>query len=67
MGDYRKAIETYYRVSYYGGQGSTAWITNADYQRARCHEALDERASAIGIYERIVRREGRDSPFGSAA
>ena len=67
MGEYRKAIETYYRVSYYGGQGSTAWITNADYQRAHCHEALDERASAIGIYERIVRREGSESPFGSAA
>ena len=42
-------------------------VTNADYQRARCHEALEETASAISIYQRIVQREGGDSPFGAAA
>ena len=67
LGDYRKAIETYYRISYYGAESSTGWITSADFQRAQCHEALQETASALSIYQRIMNREGRKSPFGASA
>ena len=64
MGEYRKAIEAYYRVSFHGAGGSSQWITSADYKRAQCHESLGEYATAITVYQRIVQREGSDSPFG---
>ena len=64
MGEYRKAIEAYYKVSYHGAEGFSQWITSADFQRARCHESLGEYATAITVYERIVRREGGQSPQG---
>jgi len=67
LGEYRKAIETYYRVSYYGAGGSVGWITSADFQRAQCHESLKETASALSIYQRILQREGGESPFGASA
>lgn len=67
MGEYRKAIEAYYKVSYHGAEGFSQWITSADFQRARCHESLGEYATAITIYERIERREGGQSPQGEMA
>ena len=67
MGEYRKAIEAYYKVSYHGSAGLSMWITSADFQRARCHESLGEHATAMTIYERIERREGGQSPQGQLA
>ena len=67
MGEYRKAIEAYYKVSYHGSAGLSMWITSADFQRARCHESLGEHATAMTIYERIARREGGQSPQGQLA
>ena len=67
MGEYRKAIEAYYKVSYHGAEGLSMWITSADFQRARCHESLGEHATAMTIYERIARREGGQSPQGALA
>ena len=67
MGEYRKAIQAYYKVSYHGSEGLSMWITSADFQRARCHESLGEDATAMTIYERIARREGGQSPQGQEA
>ena len=67
MGEYRKAIQAYYKVSYHGAEGLSMWITSADFQRARCHESLGEHATAMTIYERIARREGGQSPQGALA
>ena len=67
MGEYRKAIQAYYKVSYHGAAGLSMWITSADFQRARCHESLGEHATAMTIYERIARREGGQSPQGQLA
>ena len=67
MGEYRKAIQAYYKVSYHGAEGLSMWITSADFQRARCHESLGEHATAMTIYERIARREGGQSPQGQLA
>ena len=67
MGEYRKAIQAYYKVSYHGSAGLSMWITAADFQRARCHESLGEHATAMTIYERITRREGGQSPQGQLA
>jgi len=67
MGDYRKAIERYYGVSYHGSGASSQWITSADFQRALCHEELAETAQAGSIYERIIRRDGSGSEFGRLA
>jgi tetratricopeptide (TPR) repeat protein len=67
MGEYRKAIEAYYRVGFYGADGASQWITSADYKRALCHESLSEYATAIAVYERIVQREGSSSPQGALA
>jgi TolA-binding protein len=67
MGEYRKAIEAYYRVSYHGADGFSQWITSADYRRAQCHESLKEYATAVTVYQRIVQREGSDSPQGRLA
>ena len=67
LGEYRKAIEAYYKVSYHGAEGFSQWITSADFQRARCHESLGEYATAITVYERIERREGGQSPQGEMA
>jgi len=67
MGEYRKAIQAYYKVSYHGSQGLSMWITSADFQRAHCHESLGEHATAVTIYERITRREGGQSPQGRLA
>jgi len=67
MGEYRKAIQAYYKVSYHGAEGLSMWITSADFQRARCHESLGEDATAMTIYERIARREGGQSPQGQLA
>ncbi|NKB67911.1 MAG: tetratricopeptide repeat protein [Candidatus Latescibacteria bacterium] len=66
MGEYRKAIEAYYRVSFHG-EGFSAWITSADYKRAQCYEALGELPTAISVYERIVQREGGNSDFAAYA
>lgn len=67
MGQYRTAIEKYYRVGYYGADADARWITSADYQRAQCHEQLGEYNSAKSIYERIIQREGSGSEFGKIA
>ena len=67
MGEYRRAIEAYYRVSFHGAEGHSQWITSADYRRAQCHEALGEYNTAIAVYNRIVQREGGDSPQGRLA
>ena len=67
MGEYRKAIQAYYKVSYHGSEGLSMWITSADFQRARCHESLGEDSTAMTIYERIARREGGQSPQGQEA
>lgn len=67
MGEYRKAIEAYYKVSYHGAGGFSQWITSADFQRAKCHESMGEFATAIAVYERIVQREGGGTPQGEMA
>jgi tetratricopeptide (TPR) repeat protein len=67
MGKYRKAISTYYKVSYFGADASANLIVTADYLRARCHEILQEIDTAIGVYERIIQREGGNSSYGAAA
>ena len=67
LGEYRKAIEAYYKVSYHGANGSSQWITSADFQRAKCHESLSEYTTAIVIYDRIIQREGGNSPQGEMA
>lgn len=67
MGEYRKAIEAYYKVSYHGAGGFSQWITSADFQRAKCHESMGEYATAIAVYERIVQREGGSTPQGEMA
>jgi len=67
LGDYRKAIEAFYKVSYHGADGSSQWITSADFQRAKCHESLSEYPTAIAIYERIIQREGGSTPQGEMA
>ena len=67
MGEYRKAIEAYYKVSYHGAGGFSQWITSADFQRAKCHESIGEYATAIAVYERIVQREGGSTPQGEMA
>ncbi len=67
MGEYRKAIEAYYRVSFHGAEGFSQWISSADFKRAQCHEALQEYTTAISVYERIVRREGTNSPQSQIA
>ena len=67
MGEYRKAIEAYYRVSFHGAEGFSQWISSADYKRAECHEILNELATAESVYLRIVQREGADSPQGAIA
>jgi TolA-binding protein len=67
LGDYRKAIEAFYKVSYHGADGSSQWITSADFQRAKCHESLSEYPTAIAIYERIIQREGGNTPQGEMA
>ncbi|MEE3235244.1 MAG: tetratricopeptide repeat protein [Candidatus Latescibacterota bacterium] len=67
LGEYRKAIEAYYKVSYHGSAGSSQWITSADFQRAKCHESLSEYTTAIVIYDRIVQREGGSTPQGEMA
>ena len=67
MGEYRKAIEAYYKGSYHGAGGFSQWITSADFQRAKCHESMAEYATAIAVYERIVQREGGSTPQGEMA
>jgi tetratricopeptide (TPR) repeat protein len=67
MGEYRKAIEAFYRVSYHGAGGFSQWITSADFQRAKCLESLGEYVTAISVYERIVQREGGSTPQGAMA
>ena len=67
MGEYRKAIEAYYRVSFHGADGFSQWISSADFKRAECHEQLNELATAESVYLRIVQREGADSPQGAIA
>ena len=67
MGEYRKAIEAYYRVSFHGAEGFSQWISSADFKRAQCHEALEEYTTAISVYERIIRREGANSPQSQIA
>ncbi len=67
VGEYRKAIEAYYRVSFHGAEGFSQWISSADFKRAECHETLNELATAESIYLRIVQREGTDSPQGAIA
>jgi TolA-binding protein len=67
MGEYRKAIEAYYRVSFHGSEGFSQWISSADFKRAECHEILNELATAESVYRRIVQREGADSPQGAIA
>ena len=66
-GEYRTAIKRYYDVSYHSTDASSQWITNADYKRATCHEALGEFTTAISIYEKIIRQNGSDSSYGKAA
>lgn len=67
MGDYRKAIQTFYQVSFYGADANIQWITTADFERASCYEELGESAQARSVYERILQREGGDSEFGRIA
>jgi TolA-binding protein len=67
MGEYRKAIEAYYRVSFHGSEGFSQWISSADFKRAECHELLNELATAESVYLRIVQREGSESPQGAIA
>ena len=67
LGEYRQAIEAYYKVSYHGADGSAQWITSADFQRAKCHESLSEFKTAIAIYNRVIQREGGSTPQGEMA
>ena len=67
MGQYRDAIERYYRVSFHGSGAYTGWINSADFKRAQCHEELGEFEQAANIYDRIIRREGKESEFGKIA
>lgn len=67
LGEYRQAIEAYYKVSYHGADGSAQWITSADFQRAKCHESLSEFTTAIAIYNRVIQREGGSTPQGEMA
>ena len=67
MAQYRKAIESYYKVSYHGADSSAMWVTSADYRRAQCYEQLTEYGQAAKVYQRIVQREGSDSAFGRGA
>jgi tetratricopeptide (TPR) repeat protein len=67
IGDYRKAIEAFYEVAYYGADASTQWINTADFQRARCHEKLNEIDQARSVYRRIIQREGGGSEWGRLA
>ncbi len=67
MGQYRKAIQTLYEVTYYGADASAQFINTADYKRAQCHETLEEYDTAIRVYQQIVRREGAGTGFGGLA
>ena len=67
MGRYDEAIENFALVSFYGAGASAMWINSADFKRGECNEALGRLESALEAYERIVRREGADSDFGSIA
>ena len=67
MGDYRNAIQAYFKVRYHGSEGVATWITSADYKRAECYEALKEYDTAIGVYQDIIQREGGTSDFGALA
>ena len=66
MGDYRNAVQAFYRVRYHG-DGFTAWITSADSKRALCYERLGEYLQAISVCQDIVRREGGSSAQGAVA
>ena len=67
MGELSKAIEAYYRVRFEGADAFAGWITTADYERAQCHEKLEQYSRARNIYNEIIRREGGDSDFGKDA
>ena len=67
MGEYRRAIEHLYQVTYYGADASAQFINTADYRRAECHETLEEYDTAIRVFEQIVRREGAQSDLGALA
>lgn len=67
MGELSKAIEAYYRVRFEGADAFAGWITTADYERAQCHEKLEQYSRARNIYNEIIRREGSDSDFGKDA
>ena len=67
MGKYPEAIENYYKVSYYGADAAAQWITTADFKRGNCYELQGQLQPALKAYERIVRREGSASTFGSIA
>jgi TolA-binding protein len=66
-GDYRRAIQHFYQVAFYGADASTQWITTADYERARCYAELGEVEQARSVYERIIQREGGSSEWGRFA
>ena len=66
MGEYRNAIQAFYRVRFHG-DGFAAWITSADYKRALCYERLGEYPQAISVCQDIVRREGGSSAQGAVA
>ena len=67
MAEYRTAIKKYYDVSYRGADASSQWITSADFQRAKCHERLNEYSTAISVYEKVIAQNGITSPQGKAA
>ena len=67
MGDYTEAIKAFYEVAYYGADASTQWINTADFERARCYEALNRPDQARSVYQRINQREGGDSELGRFA
>jgi hypothetical protein len=54
-------------VSFHGSGAYTGWINSADFKRAQCHEELGEFEQAANIYDRIIRREGKESEFGKIA
>ncbi len=66
-GDFRRAIQTYYEVSYHGKGASTNWIISADFKRARCYEELAEPLQALSVYDKIIRTAGATSEFGRLA
>ncbi|MEE2658572.1 MAG: tetratricopeptide repeat protein [Candidatus Latescibacterota bacterium] len=66
-GRYREAIQFFYSVSFHGNDASAGWINSADFERAACHEELDEAATARTIYERIIQREGNNSDYAKLA